>query len=66
VVTPSTSTPLLSLSAAETQLLATEGLQSILEVNLPSTEGQTVRVLSSDYVTIQGLIHVEVDVHDDN
>ncbi len=66
VVTPRTSQPLLSLTAEQTQLLATEGLLSVLEVVLPSTDGQTVRVLTTDYVTIQGLIYVEVDVHDGN
>ena len=29
-----------------------------------STDGQTVRVLTTDYVTVQGLIYVDVDVHD--
>ena len=36
----------------------------LFEVVLPSTDGQTVRVLSTDHVTIQGLIYVDVDVHD--
>jgi hypothetical protein len=65
VAMPRTSNPTLSLTAAETRLLATEGLLSVLEVVLPSTEGQRVRVLTSDYVTVQGLVSLDVMVHDD-
>ncbi|MEZ4388674.1 MAG: hypothetical protein R3D98_14115 [Candidatus Krumholzibacteriia bacterium] len=59
------SEPSLSLTAAEVQLLGTAGLYQIIEVTLPSTEGDPVRVLTTDYVEIQGLVDLDVDVHDD-
>ncbi len=64
VATPRTSRPQIALTAAETRILATEGLHSLIEVSLPSTEGQSVRVLTSDYVTVQGVIDLGVEVHD--
>jgi len=65
VSTPRTSEPRVSLTRAETQVLATAGLFSVLEVTLPTTDGQTVRVMTTDYVTVQGLIRLDVEVHDD-
>jgi hypothetical protein len=62
---PSTSRPQIALTAAQTQVLATEGLYSLLEVSLPSTDGNAVRVLSTDYVRVQGVISLDVEVHDD-
>jgi hypothetical protein len=56
----------IALSASEVQALAVEGLYEIFEVILPSTDGQTVRVLTSDYVEIHGLIDLDVLVHDDD
>jgi hypothetical protein len=64
VAAPRISRPQIALTAAETQVLATEGLFSLIEVSLPSTEGQSVRVLTSDYVTVQGVIDLGVEVHD--
>jgi hypothetical protein len=60
-----TSRPLVTVSAADVQLLATEGLLSVLEVVLPSTDGQAVRILTTDYVTVQGLVYLDVEVSDD-
>ena len=37
----------------------------MLEVVLPSTDGQAVRVLTTDYVTVQGLVYLDVEVSDD-
>ncbi len=65
VTGPLVSRPELSLTAAEVQLLATAGLYQIFEVTLPSTEGDPVRVLTSDYVEIRGLVDLDVHVHDD-
>jgi hypothetical protein len=65
VATPRISRPTVSLTADQTRLLATEGLLSVLEVVLPSTDGQTVRVLTTDYVTVRGLVSLDVMVHDD-
>ena len=66
VAEPRISRPIISLTADETQVLATEGLYSLIEVVLPSTDGQPVRVLTTDYVSIQGLIYLDVEVHDDD
>ena len=65
VATARTSRPLVTVTAADVQLLATEGLLSVLEVVLPSTDGQAVRVLTTDYVTVQGLVYLDVEVSDD-
>jgi len=65
VLEPLTSHPLVSITASETQVLSTEGLYSLLEVTLPSTEGNPVRVMITDYVTVQGLIYLDIDVHDE-
>jgi hypothetical protein len=53
-----------TLSAAQTRLLATAGLHSQLAVTLPSTEGDPVRVMSTDYITVQGLVFLDIEVHD--
>lgn len=58
--------PTISLSAGEVQLLATEGLYQIFSVTLPSTDGEPVRVLTTDYVELNGLIELDVHVHDDD
>jgi hypothetical protein len=64
VLEPVISSPVLSLSAAESKLLGTVGLQSILEVTLSNTEGDTVRAMSTDYVSLQGLIILDIEIHD--
>lgn len=61
---PRVSTPTISLTADEVRLLATEGLHQIFEVTLPSTDGNPVRVLTTDYVEITGLIDLDVNIHD--
>jgi len=63
---PRVSTPTVSLTAAEVQLLGTEGLHQIFEVILPSTDGNPVRVLTTDYVEISGLIDLDINIHDDD
>jgi len=54
--------PTVALTADEVQRLATAGLYQLFEVTLPSTEGSPVRVLTTDYVEIQGLIDLDVIV----
>lgn len=56
--------PTVALTAAEVQRLSTAGLYQLFEVTLPSTEGNPVRVLTTDYVEIQGLIELDVNIHD--
>lgn len=66
VTEPTTSHPTLVLSAADMQLIASETLYEVYEIVLPSTNGQAVRVLTSDYVTVSGLIDLNVNVHADD
>ena len=66
VAAPRISRPTISLTADDTQVLAIEGLYSLIEVTLPSTDGEPVRVLTTDYVSIQGLISLDVEVHDED
>ncbi len=65
VTEPVTSHPLVALTADDTQVLATEGLYSVLEVHLPSTDGEPVRVLTTDYLEVHGVIRLDVRVSDD-
>ena len=64
VIEPRVCRPQLALTPAQTRLLATAGMHSLLEVTLPSTEDDPVRVLTTDYLTVQGLIQLEVEVND--
>ena len=64
VITASTSLPQISLTAAEARLLGTEGLLSVVEVVLPSSDGEIVRVLTTDYVTVQGIVSLDIEVYD--
>lgn len=61
---PNLCRPRLSLTADQTRLLATTGLHSQLEVTLPSTEGDPVRVMTTDFITVQGLIFLDLEVRD--
>ncbi len=64
VVEPRLSEPVVALTAAESRLLATAGLHSLIEVNLPSTEGDPVRIMTTDHLTVQGLVRLDVVVRD--
>ena len=64
VSAPRISRPTITLSAEQTRALATEGLYEMISVTLPSTDGQPVRVLTTDHVEIDGLISLDVHVHD--
>jgi len=64
VIEPRVCRPELTLTPEQTRLLATAGMHSLLEVTLPSTEDDPVRVLTTDYLTVQGLIQLEVEVND--
>ncbi len=64
VLEPRRSLPVLTLSAADARLLATRGLHHLLEVTLPSTDGMPVRVMVNDYITVRGLVRLDLDVHD--
>ncbi len=57
-----TSTPEVSLTAAQTKVLATPGLYAVVEVILPGTAGDPARIMIGDYVTFRGLVQLDVEV----
>ncbi len=65
VSAPSLSRPQVALTAAQAQLLGTEGLFSLIEVHLPDSGGEAARVLTTDYLTVRGVIRLDVEVSDD-
>ncbi len=60
-----TSTPVISLTAAEARVFGLPGLLTRVQVVLPSSNGQPVRVLASDYVEFQGVVELEVRIDDE-
>lgn len=60
-----TSTPVITLTEAEARIFGQPGLLTRVQVILPSTNGQPVRVLASDYVEFQGVVELEVRVDDE-
>ena len=66
VVTGRNSTPTIALDHDEILVLATPNLYALLEVILPTTDGEVVRVMTSDYVTVGGLIRLDVEVSDED
>jgi len=61
---PVTSTPLVELTAAEAKIFGTEGLHTLVEVHLPPSDG-SVRMLSTDYLEVRGVIRMDVLVDDE-
>ncbi len=58
------STPEVILTLEDAQLLARQGLHTLLEVRLPSSSGNPVRMLSTDYLEVRGIIQMDVHVND--
>lgn len=65
VAEASLSRPQVALTAAQSQLLGTPGLYSVIEVHVPDSAGDPARVLTTDYLTVRGLIRLDVEVSDD-
>jgi hypothetical protein len=59
------SRPTIDLDPEETRIFGYDNLRTRIEVNLPATAGEAVRVLGDDYLTVNGVIRVEVMVDDD-
>jgi hypothetical protein len=57
--------PQIALTAEQAQLLGTDGLYSVVEVHLPDSDGEAARVLTTDYLTVRGIIRLDVEVSDD-
>ncbi len=60
---PVISTPVVQLTAAEAQVFSHPGLHTMVEVHLPASEG-VVRMLSTDYLEVRGVIQMDVLVDD--
>ena len=58
------STPTIRLTEAEARILGLPGLFTRVEAFLPSTNGQPVRVMSTDYLEFQGVVELEVLIDD--
>jgi hypothetical protein len=65
VSAPTVSHPQVALTAAEAALLGTEGLFTLVEVHLPDSAGEAARVLTTDYLTVRGVVRLDVEVSDD-
>ena len=59
-----TSTPSIVLTEEEARIFGLPNLYSMVAVRLPSTNGQPVRLLATDYLEIRGMIRIEVEVSD--
>lgn len=60
-----TSRPVISLTAEEARLLGRPGLYTRVQAVLPDTNGQPVRVMSTDYLEFQGVVELEVRIDDE-
>jgi len=60
-----TSTPTITLTEAEARILGLPGLYTRVEAVLPSTNGQPVKVMSTDYLNFQGVVELEVLIDDE-
>ncbi|MCP4572696.1 MAG: hypothetical protein GY838_10130 [bacterium] len=66
VMSAVTSTPEVNLTVAESKLLGTEGLYSVVRVQLLDTNGQPVQVLATDYVVFRGMVRMNFEVSEDD
>ncbi len=60
-----TSTPVISLTREQARLLGLPGLYTRVEAVLPATNGQPVRVMSTDFLEFQGVVELEVLIDDE-
>lgn len=63
VSVPVTSYPTIDLTAEEARVFALEGLHTMIEAYLPESDGP-VRMLSTDYLEVHGVIQMDVRVAD--
>ncbi len=59
------SSPSVDLSSEDAQVFSQSGLHTLIEVRLPSSEGNVVRMMSTDYLEIRGTIQMDVEVNDE-
>lgn len=58
------SRPTVDLSAEDALIFSQHGLYTLIEVRLPSSEGNSVRMMSTDYLEVRGVIQMDVNVND--
>jgi len=64
VVAPTVSRPQIVLSQEDARIFGLPDVYTAIEVILPSTNGEPVRVRSTDYLTVTGIVSLEISVHD--
>jgi hypothetical protein len=55
-----------TLTAAEAEILTRAGLQMIVEVTLPGSDGQVVALRATDWLTVTGCVLIDLEVSDDD
>jgi hypothetical protein len=60
-----TSTPSILITADEAKVFSLAGLHTLIEVHLPSSNGSTVRMMSTDFLEVRGAIRLDVNVNDE-
>ncbi len=58
------SMPTVDLSAADALIFSQPNLHTLIEVRLPSSEGNIVRMMSTDYLEVRGAIEMDINVND--
>lgn len=64
VLAPVTSSPTFELTTEEAKIFGRQGLHTMLEVNLPPSDG-TIRLLSTDFIEVRGVVQMDVFVDDE-
>lgn len=62
---PVVSQPVLDLTGEQARVFAQPDLFTLIAVRLPSSDGQPVRLMASDYLEIRGTVRIEYEVSDD-
>ncbi|MCB1184515.1 hypothetical protein KDM41_13885 [bacterium] len=60
-----TSRPVVALDTDQARIFGLAGLHTRVEAFLPATDGQPVRVMSSDYLEFRGVVQLEVLIDDE-
>ena len=60
-----TSRPVVELTDEQARIFALPGLVTTVEVVLPSTNGNPVRIMASDFLEVRGIVQVDVLVSDE-
>ena len=59
------STPVIELTQEQARIFALPGVLTAVEVYLPSTNGNPVRMMSSDFLEVQGIVQMDILVNDE-